>query len=978
MNQCNSVTPKGTCTLLQCRDNAGNNLNDTDGVGKEGQLSESDRRPCMLIPSWCANGIFKGYGDHLRENFRSNGGNRSRKRQRRNGPHSNLEQLMRNEIRQCDVCARALLWSPSLEHQYFTSAETSSDDTHKSIAESLPKFIERHLPSSSPLPCSFCTVQADENNWCGSLYCSRLCQVQAEKAIKFGSTGSTTSALASLILPPKLFFCQNRFSNPVEQKQNNPKDHSDLIKEVTESSSAIRERFQRICGYSNGNGDPETAVQSFGAEECALLLTTIIACTCPGWISKMMPSILDPKTSGQSIPSLQDMNSDEESLVEEIWVMSRSHWSLCELLHRCNNNANMYHEKQQPSEESQGGSPVASSLQPSSENVFPVHRQFVQLYLDIKRFCLLRVPAPIHPLVYYATKTIISPDALSENERESALDLLKCPWLSPKSTEAKMDDGTIENPIVKQEEEIQSTIFRWRNAAHFAHWVSTPTASSDVESKRIQALLQRSYFAYSPGMFRQQSHSCSPTLALSIPDLPRREDYDKQQSPLDSLSWLALHDIPSGERTVSRLDSLEEDVYSRSTELSRLMGQSFDCSCVRCRYEFSENASSRSFCQNERTKNDTLGFSRCQLKRLGDLAMQQGRYEDASKLYDCIIQKHPHDADVLHARAASYLGMASSLSFVDHGHCQGYFTKAQRMWKDAGSIDECNTHPEIAVHLKKQLVYKTSFFDAEGEDGEDSKLNNIHYTSHLDGKCFVTSSLSPILSPKDCDHVIKTAEVHAAKCNEESGNSGWTTSRHYAVPTTDIPLHELSELHLWFYLLWKDKIRPLLRRQFNLTFPLNSSKNAKTLQRDVFLHDVFVVRYDADRQRYLPPHYDESTHSFIIALNSDFKGGGTFIHSLGQTLAPSAGGMMSFCGGELLHSGDPVIEGVRYIIAAFCYIDLVSKSTKQALSEDKKYNPSQSQQESKLKGLFACNSKSKGNTDSAPETSESFSFGFNI
>ena len=87
-----------------------------------------------------------------------------------------------------------------------------------------------------------------------------------------------------------------------------------------------------------------------------------------------------------------------------------------------------------------------------------------------------------------------------------------------------------------------------------------------------------------------------------------------------------------------------------------------------------------------------------------------------------------------------------------------------------------------------------------------------------------------------------------------------------------------------------------------------------------------IVRYDADQQRFLPPHYDESTHSFIIALNSDFKGGGTFIHSLGRTLTPTVGGMVSFLGGELLHSGDPVVKGRRYVIAAFCYVDLVGGS----------------------------------------------------
>jgi len=125
--------------------------------------------------------------------------------------------------------------------------------------------------------------------------------------------------------------------------------------------------------------------------------------------------------------------------------------------------------------------------------------------------------------------------------------------------------------------------------------------------------------------------------------------------------------------------------------------------------------------------------------------------------------------------------------------------------------------------------------------------------------------------------------------------------------------------HLFKKTLWLDKIRPLLRKQLKL------SSN-----RQILIHDAFVVRYDSSKQRYLPPHLDESSHSFIIALNSEFQGGGTYVHDLGFVLSPSVGGMVSFEGGSLLHSGDPVISGIRYCIVAFCYIDKVGERTKAA------------------------------------------------
>lgn len=100
----------------------------------------------------------------------------------------------------------------------------------------------------------------------------------------------------------------------------------------------------------------------------------------------------------------------------------------------------------------------------------------------------------------------------------------------------------------------------------------------------------------------------------------------------------------------------------------------------------------------------------------------------------------------------------------------------------------------------------------------------------------------------------------------------------------------------------------------------------------ILIHDAFVVRYDANGgQRHLPLHRDQSTISFSIALNGvgEYDGGGTYFAALGGcssagaeegVMRPDSGGMVSFRGDELLHGGDPVIRGRRYIIVAFCHI----------------------------------------------------------
>jgi hypothetical protein len=375
---------------------------------------------------------------------------------------------------------------------------------------------------------------------------------------------------------------------------------------------------------------------------------------------------------------------------------------------------------------------------------------------------------------------------------------------------------------------------------------------------------------------------------------------------LDSLSWLALHDAEEEDllNSVSALTSLEDDVSTRAVELKKLYGSEFTCTCIRCQYEKDTRAN--------KSADDLLDyFNQKQLKRLADLAMQQVRFRDAFELYDLILRAHPRDGNVLHARAAASLAIASS-SFVDRGHCGGYYLRAQRLWDEAGLV--CRDHSDIALHVEKQRVYGT-LASLNGSDTDDiSIVDNIQFSTYLNGKCFVTEKDTPLLSDEECRLVINVTEEH---CNS---TSGWSTSRHYAVPTTDIPIHEITKLHHLFTTLWSDRIRPLMRRQFKL-------EGKRNQRRDMFIHDAFVVRYDSSKQRYLPPHIDESSHSFIIALNSEFKGGGTYIHELESVLRPTIGGMVSFEGGSLLHSGDPVIDGVRYCVVAFCYIDHIQDDT---------------------------------------------------
>ena len=186
--------------------------------------------------------------------------------------------------------------------------------------------------------------------------------------------------------------------------------------------------------------------------------------------------------------------------------------------------------------------------------------------------------------------------------------------------------------------------------------------------------------------------------------------------------------------------------------------------------------------------------------------MQHGRYEDASDLYGMLLLqqlKQKKDAggdmgDIIHARCASYLE-------------RGLLNDARRMWKEAYELYP--NHDGIALYVQKIMAY--------GDDGDDdghqdnvcqkniTESDDVGFDTYLDGKCFVSHSDRPVFTQEECQRVIQWAERYASSTttttnaisssstssstssssNSSLPPSGWTTSRHYAVPTTDIPLH---------------------------------------------------------------------------------------------------------------------------------------------------------------------------------------------
>jgi len=170
------------------------------------------------------------------------------------------------------------------------------------------------------------------------------------------------------------------------------------------------------------------------------------------------------------------------------------------------------------------------------------------------------------------------------------------------------------------------------------------------------------------------------------------------------------------------------------------------------------------------------------------------------------------------------------------------------------------------------MAASDSFYCIDLRAGNDTK------------KIYLTKSA--VLSEKDCRFVIAAAESYASSMND------WTYHRHKSYPTSDIPIHCVPEVLSLFNQTLTETVFPMLAA----LYPCQSIR----------VHDAFIVKYSTDSekiQRYLPQHFDQSTHSLTIALNSqgdEFKGGGTLFGSA-LSISPKQGQLMSFTGSSIFH-----------------------------------------------------------------------------
>lgn len=161
-----------------------------------------------------------------------------------------------------------------------------------------------------------------------------------------------------------------------------------------------------------------------------------------------------------------------------------------------------------------------------------------------------------------------------------------------------------------------------------------------------------------------------------------------------------------------------------------------------------------------------------------------------------------------------------------------------------------------------------------------------------------------LLTQSECQHVLDT-------CRQESE---WTTDRHSAFATTDIPIRNHNQL-AFLEVLIKDRLFDELAEHYGF--------KASHLE----FRDIFLVKYSADAQKGLKLHTDGCLFSLTLLISDehDFEGGGTYFASIDKVIHLKQGDA-AYHDAQVMHSGIDITKGERYILVGF--VDTVDTITK--------------------------------------------------
>ncbi|CAE7484212.1 AKR2B [Symbiodinium natans] len=194
------------------------------------------------------------------------------------------------------------------------------------------------------------------------------------------------------------------------------------------------------------------------------------------------------------------------------------------------------------------------------------------------------------------------------------------------------------------------------------------------------------------------------------------------------------------------------------------------------------------------------------------------------------------------------------------------------------------------------------------EDGRIRAAKQLDVPAHLRQ----VYTLKAVWSPTECDHVLGAVKAAVEKA------SGWTTDRHAAYATTDLPCSRIPEVDAWVRASLAERVFPQLAKRHGWGDGSGSC---------LYFRDLFFVQYSVQGQAGLALHRDGSIISFNILLNDagDFEGGGTYVEADDFAYQIQQGDCFVHSG-KLRHGGQPVTRGERYIVVGFVDVEEIGST----------------------------------------------------
>ena len=203
---------------------------------------------------------------------------------------------------------------------------------------------------------------------------------------------------------------------------------------------------------------------------------------------------------------------------------------------------------------------------------------------------------------------------------------------------------------------------------------------------------------------------------------------------------------------------------------------------------------------------------------------------------------------------------------------------------------------ENKTSLKSIEYSKIQIYEIEKMD-----ISNIAYNRFLQRFIY-----EKIYQSNICNWIINESENYALN------NGGWNTKRHNKYPTTDLPVDKIPSIFNF------------IMSTFEHIFNKISKSYCISSNTKYDINDMFIVKYEKDKQTSLELHHDVSFLSVNLLLSNtcDFEGGGTFFSD--GIISYLEQGDMIVHSGKIKHAGLPITNGTRYLLVAFIKVDSLS------------------------------------------------------